>query len=167
MRRPSDTEFLSAYDEYADAIFRFCYVHTGDRDRAKDAVQETFVRTWKYMADGKRIGNIRPFLYRTARNILVDEHRRSRTESLDSLAEQGFDAADGVDTATVVDASLAVKAMQRLEPNYREAVMLRHVHGMTPAEIAEITGDKENNISVRIHRGLEQLRKILNPDHDR
>jgi RNA polymerase sigma-70 factor (ECF subfamily) len=163
MRRPSDDDFLKLYDEHADAIFRFCFVQAGDRERAKDAVQETFVRTWKYMADGRNIDKIRPFLYQTARNILIDAHRRDRTESLDNLTERGFDVADGTDALAGVEASLAVRAMSRLEPTYREAVSLRYVQDLSPAEIAHITGERENTVSVRIHRGLEQLRNLLQP----
>jgi RNA polymerase sigma-70 factor (ECF subfamily) len=164
MRRPSDSDFLKLYDEHADAIFRFCFVQTSDRERAKDAVQETFVRTWKYMAGGKSIDKVKPFLYRIARNILIDAHRRDRTESLDNLTDQGFDVADGTDLSVTAEATLAVQAMSRLEPSYREAVSLRYVHDLSPAEIAHITGERENTVSVRIHRGLEQLKELLQPN---
>lgn len=167
MRRPNDSEFLLAYDAHADAIFRFCYVQTSNRERAKDVVQETFVRTWKYLAQGKQIDEFRPFLYRTARNILIDQHRQDRTDSLEQMTNDGFDVADNADTLTTVQASLTVKAIRRLEPKYREAVSLRFIQELLPREIAQITGESENTISVRIHRGLEQIRKILNPEHDR
>ena len=164
MRRTTEDEFLAAYDQHADAIFRFCYAQTGEREAAKDAVQETFVRTWKYLADGRRVKELRPFLYRTARNILIDNHRRDRTDSLDALSEHGFDIGDKTDMTVAIDATLAVKAMQRLEPGYREAVLLRYVHEMSPAEIAQVTGEKVNAISVRIHRGLEKLKELFRED---
>jgi RNA polymerase sigma-70 factor (ECF subfamily) len=155
--------FLEAYDAHADAIFRFCYAHTGDRDRAKDAMQETFMRTWAYLARGKRIDALRPFLYRTARNLLIDLSRRSTARSLDALQEEGFDAADerGADPATAAEAARAVRLASMLDEPYRDAVLLRYVNGLTPREIAEITEESENAVSVRIHRGLEKLRDLM------
>jgi DNA-directed RNA polymerase specialized sigma24 family protein len=52
-------QFLDAYDSYADAIRRYCYYRVFDKEKTDDIVQETFTRTWKYMADGKIVINIR------------------------------------------------------------------------------------------------------------
>src|SRR5690349_19793406 len=61
-------QFLQAYDEFADPIFRHCYFRVFRRDRAKELVQETFLRAWEYQLQGKPIENIRAFLYRIANN---------------------------------------------------------------------------------------------------
>lgn len=162
MTLASEQLLLSAYDQYADAIFRFCYAQTGERERAKDATQETFVRAWKYLADGRTISQMRPFLYRTARNILIDRHRQDRTESLDALMEAGFDlASDQQDLVTIAQANQAARMTHRLDPKYREAVVLRYLEDMTPREIAQVTGESENVISVRIHRGMARLKELL------
>lgn len=159
-----ESQFLAAYDTHADAIFRFCYAHLGNRDRAKDAVQETFVRVWTYLAKGKRIKTMRPFVYRTARNYLIDQSRRPQGASLDAMREQGFDVADDrtLDPSVSVDASRAIRLASSLDVQYRDAVLLRYVNGMMPKDIAAITGETENTVSVRIHRGLEKLRALLN-----
>jgi RNA polymerase sigma-70 factor (ECF subfamily) len=164
----SERLLLEAYDQHADAIFRFCYAHTGDREQAKDAVQETYVRTWKYLAGGKMIEQIRPFLYRTARNIIIDQHRRSRTESLEGLAEKGFDPADDrmLDPQVAGEVGRAIRLIGQMEPHYREALLLRYVHDLAPREIAPIIGQSENTASVRIHRGLQKLRKAMGIDHE-
>lgn len=163
MSTTPETQFEAAYDLHADAIFRFCYAHLGNRDRAKDAVQETFVRVWTHLAKGKKINAFRPFLYRTARNFLIDQSRRPKTSSLDALLGGGFDVADDrmVDPAITIDASRAIRLASSLDPQYRDAVLLRYVNGMMPKDIASITGETENTVSVRIHRGLEKLRSLL------
>ena len=163
-----EKDFLKAYDEHADAIFRFCYAQTGNREHAKDATQEAFVRTWKYLAKGSMIDDMRPFLYRTARNILIDEHRKVRNESLEKLTESGFDIADTrtPDASISAEASRAIRLAAHLNPKYREAVLMRYVDEMQPREIAAIVGESENTISVRIHRGLQQLREHLNVNHE-
>ncbi len=159
-----EARFLSAYDTHADAIFRFCYAHLGNRDRAKDAVQETFVRVWAYLAKGKRVDTMKPFIYRTARNLLIDQARRPQSASLDALREEGFDVADErtPDPAVSADASRAIRLASSLDVQYRDAVLLRYVTGMMPKDIAAVTGESENTISVRINRGLEKLRALLN-----
>lgn len=156
-----EAQITAAHDEHLNAIFRFCYVHLGDREKAKDATQETFVRTWKYLAKGKTIEHIKPFLYRTARNILVDLSRQPRQDSLDTLQEKGFDVAGGQDPAILAEANHAIRLTHLLDDQYRDAVLLRYVEGMTPKEIASITDESEDAISVRIHRGIEKLRELL------
>jgi RNA polymerase sigma-70 factor (ECF subfamily) len=159
-----EAQFLAAYDTHADAIFRFCYAHLGNRDRAKDAVQETFVRIWAYLAKGKRIDAMKPFIYRTARNFLIDQARRPQFASLDALRDGGFDVADErtLDPAISADASRAIRLASSLDTQYRDAVLLRYVTGMMPKDIAAVTGETENVVSVRINRGLGKLRTLLN-----
>ena len=77
---PTDREvkFLEAYDQYSDAIFRYCYYRVYDREKAKDCVQEAYCRTWKYMESGKEIENLRALLYRIATNIIIDDSRKKK-----------------------------------------------------------------------------------------
>ena len=74
-----DKEFLAAYDEYSDALFRHCMIRVRDRDVAKDIVQETFSRTWLYLSEGKKVEYIRAFLYRVANNLIVDGARKKKS----------------------------------------------------------------------------------------
>jgi RNA polymerase sigma factor (sigma-70 family) len=60
-------------------------------------------------------------------------------------------------------ASFALSALTRLDTKYREAIIMRYVDDLTPEEIARITSETPDVISVRIHRGLKQLRNILTP----
>lgn len=158
----SETQLLAAYDDHADALFRFCYVFLGERERARDAVQETFTRAWSYLVRGRKIADMKPFLYRTARNLLTDWSRRPRTQSLQRWLESGSDVADDrQDVGQAVSAAHAASLVARLEPAYREAVVLRYLEGLAPHEIASLTGLTENAASVRVHRGIQQLRDLI------
>lgn len=158
----NEEQFIAAYDEHADAIFRFCYAQCGNRELAHDLTHESFIRAWKYAASGKRIEQARPFLYKTARNALIDHMRRATTVSLDAMREEGFDITDGgpgpLQEARTAE---AVRLIGALEPAYREAVTLRYVDDLSPREIAQIVGDSENAVSVRIHRGIQKLRELM------
>ena len=84
-------QFVKAYDDLADAIFRHCYFRIGDRERAKDLMQDTFTKTWQYITDGTPVRDLKSFLYRVANNLIIDEYRKKRELSLDSLMTEGFE----------------------------------------------------------------------------
>ena len=157
-----EAAFLQAYDSFADAIFRHCCFRVYDRERARDLTQECFLRAWEYVASGKRVGNLRAFLYRVATNLIIDESRRKRPGSLDDLLEQGVEPAPQAATApTAAEASRALAALDGLGPKFREILKLRYLDGLGPKEIAASLGTSENVVSVRLHRGLAQLRKMM------
>lgn len=163
MEQPLEQQFLTAYDEHADAIFRFCYAHTGKRELATDLTQDTFTRTWRYLANGKQVREMRPFLYRTARNAITDHLRSQRTQSLDAMREAGFDIADDASPAiaTLAEAGRAVKLMQELDPKHRDILVMRYVAELQPREIATTLGESENVVSVRIHRAMAKLKELM------
>ena len=156
-------DFSDAYEEYKDAIFRHCYFHTFDREHAKDLLQETFVKTWEYMAAGNSIENMRAFLYKVATNLIINAARKKKTTSLENMQEQGFDP--GEEDAGMhrdwVQEERVMTLLGKVEEPYRSAIAMRYVDGLLPAEIAEICGESPNVISVRIHRGLQQLKAHL------
>src|SRR3989344_4330456 len=146
--------FLEAYDLYADAIFRYCAVRIYDREKARDCVQDVFIRAWDYIASGKTVDKWRPFLFRIATNLLIDNSRKkSETISLETLMETGFDPGkdERVHVDNWLDGQKALAALANLEEIYRQAVYLRYVEDLSPGEIAEIAGTSENVVSVRIH----------------
>lgn len=158
-----EEQFLKKYDEFSDVIFRHCFFRLSDRDKAKDATQEVFIRFWKYMAEGKEVVNARAFLYKIANNLIIDEYRKREVVSLDQMQEEvgfdiGFDEREDIETRDL--ASRLLVLMKALPPGHREALVMRHVDGLSVKEIARITGETENVISVRIHRAIEKMRTI-------
>ena len=157
-------QFVKAYDELSDAIFRHCYFRIGDRERAKDLMQDTFIKSWQYIVEGATVNNFKSFLYRVANNLIVDEYRKKKELSLDRLQEQGFDPGfdDRRKNENRIDAQFAISTINQLDEKYREVILMRYIDELSPKEIAEIIGESENNVSVRIHRGINQLKDILN-----
>jgi len=159
------TEFLKAYEEFSDAIFRYCYAQTSNRDVATDLAQETFTRAWQYLADGKDIEQMRPFLYRIATNAVIDYRRKKKESSLDAMLEEGYDYADSTDLATeretMFESEQALAILSELDDKYKDALIMRYVDDMSVKDIAHAIGETENNTSVRIHRGLDKLKKSI------
>ncbi len=159
-----EDEFLEAYDTYADAIFRHCYYRLFDRERARDIMQDTFMRAWEYMSKGEKVDNIRALLYRIANNLIIDYVRKKKETSLDAMQEEGFDPATDDDMTRAgdrLDGAQAIEALKLLDDSHREVLVMRYVNGLEPAEIAKITGESANTVSVRLHRGLRKLRVLM------
>lgn len=161
-----EEQFLKAYDEFADAIFRHCALRISDRERGKELMQETFLKAWESVRRGTKVENMRAFLYKIANNLIIDTYRRDRGEvSLEDMAEeQGFDPADlrsDMDVERVVAGGEVLDTLQKLEEPYRTALVMRYVDGLEPKDIAEMLGISANVASVRIHRGLKHLSVIL------
>ena len=160
-------EFLEAYDTHADALFRFVSLRTRDRENAVDIVQETFVRTWQYLREGNTIDELRAFLFRTAKNMLIDktiQAKRRNTGSLDQYMEEGGDIPDVKEMHEYdpMDGERVLRLLATLEPlEYREVIYLRYIEELRPSEIADILGVSENVVSVRINRAITKLKKIF------
>lgn len=156
--------FLTAHDAYADALFRHCYFRVYDRELAKDLVQETFCRTWTYLSDGKKIDNMRAFLYRILHNVIVDTIRRKKTLSLDTLVEEGASFKDE-SAQDDMEQRLAlrdiVQKLAMLDAAHRDIVQMRFIDDLSPKEISAVLGVSENVVSVRIHRGMNKLKELM------
>ncbi len=157
----AERHFVDAYNSYGDAIFRFCFFRVYDRERAKEIMQDVFMRTWDYQSRGNRIKNIRAFLYTTARNIIIDESRKQKDISLELLQNSGFEPVDKLDLAHLARQMDMLETIHLIDEKYKEPIILRYIDGFSIKEIARLIGESENVISVRIHRGLKQLREIL------
>lgn len=160
-----EMEFIKSYDAYADALFRHCYFRLYDREQAKDLVQNTYMKVWEYAASGKEVKNMRAFLYKVAHNLIIDEYRKNKgpTFSIDELKEKGIEPQDGhfERTTNASEVRNLLKIFNKLEPAHREVVIMRYVDELTPKEIAQITGESENAISVRIHRAISKARELI------
>ena len=168
-QQEEEKEFLAAYDEHSSSLFRFLTMKIADREVARDLTQETFTRAWDFRQNGGVIREWKPFLFRTAYNLVVDVYRKKRAVSLDHLVDdQGFavsdDSADEKRTVARAEMSRVRKGIDQLDETYRDIILLRYTEDLPPKEIARITGLSENVVSVRIHRGIEKLKVILGPN---
>jgi RNA polymerase sigma-70 factor (ECF subfamily) len=166
-----ETAFLSVYTDEADALFRFCIIRVSDRETALDLVQEIFTRYWQSLNNGQNIDQPRAFLFKIARNAIIDWYRKKKSVSLESLAnpetEEPYETPS--DTAEL-DAKLSgegrflISKISELSDGYRDVVYFRFVEGLLPQQIAEILGISPNAISARLTRGIDELRKLTGYD---
>ncbi len=165
-----EERFLKAFDEYADALFRHAAYRLSDRERSIELVHDTFTKAWGYLRDGREIDSYKPFLYKVLNNLIIDEYRRRKEVSLDSLlAEEGRNEGsfEELKSGSIEELTFALDARKASElihelPNvYREVIVLRYVDGLGPKEISDLIEETENVVSVRIHRALRLLRERI------
>lgn len=156
-------EFIASYDEFSEKIYRYCYYRVYESEKARDLVQEVFMRAWRHVARGGTIESMQAFLYRIALNCIINDNKKKTPESLEVLSEKGFDP--GSDTTDLLqghlDAKKVFEVLSQLDQKHRDVVIMRYIDDLDPKEIAEITGETANVISVRLHRALKELRTIL------
>jgi RNA polymerase sigma-70 factor (ECF subfamily) len=169
-------DFELAYQAHVDELFRHATLRLSDRERAFELTQEAFLRVWEYIQKGQQINEFRPFLYRTLRNLIIDEYRKSKSSSLEAMIEHDENGATietlmPKDESNTLEAAIerfdgarALAMLEKVPDLYREVLIMRYVEGLTPREIALAVGESENVVSVRIHRGLKKLKVLLEPE---
>lgn len=162
--------FLKCYEEHHDALFRFSFFQTSNREVALDILQETFTRTWIYLKDGKKIDNLKAFLYKVAKNLIIDHRRKKKSYSLEAITDTGVDfqsEKDEVDAAIQQsDQAFVLAELQHLDDDHREILLLRYMNEMSIKEIADTLGLTENHVSVKIHRAVEKMKDRLQDEYD-
>ncbi|HVZ75837.1 MAG TPA: RNA polymerase sigma factor [Candidatus Paceibacterota bacterium] len=172
--RDQEAAFGEAYERYSDELFRHASLRLSDRERALELTQEAFLKTWQYIADGKEVREVRPFLYRTLRNLIIDEYRKAKSYSLEGMLDEDAHSIENLlpaDETNTLEAAIdrfegsrALQALKTLPDSYREVLVMRYVDSLTPKEIGEALEESENAVSVRIHRGLRKLKVALESD---
>jgi RNA polymerase sigma-70 factor (ECF subfamily) len=172
----AEREFVAAYDAYSEAIFRFCYFKTSDRELSKDLMQQAFAKTWEHMrphsltdsamsTNAVPIVNIRAFLYKIANNLIIDWYRKRKEQSLDTMTEDGFDPVDQtMRTDKRAELGWMMRALGKLDPDDRNLIIWNYLEDIPYSDIARILDEKPTTISVRIHRAIGRMKKILKTD---
>ncbi|WP_121254940.1 RNA polymerase sigma factor SigE [Nocardioides ferulae] len=153
-------------ERHSDRVYRLAYRLTGDRHDAEDLTQEVFVRVFRSL-DTYTPGTFEGWLHRITTNLFLDQARRRQRIRFDALSDER--ASRLTSNAPTPDTAFADRtfdddieaALATLPPDFRAAVVLCDVEGLTYEEIAEILGAKLGTVRSRIHRGRAMLRKAL------
>ena len=163
MKADIESQFIQACTDHSDALFRYCFFKTRSKEMSKDLVQETYMKTWNYLVKGQSIDNMRAFFYKTLTNLIIDEYRKKKTVSLDELEEIGLDqSTNDIELYyDKLDAEKALLVLDEIGGSYKDVIIMRYVQDLSLKEISDITGESENSLSVKIHRGLKKIKIVL------
>ncbi len=144
-------------------VYRFCYRVLGNREDAKDASQEAFLRAYRKLDTFQGRSTFKTWMLRLAMNVSLNQ--RSRRE----LPRADVDTAESISGPEAPEAELMKseaaaqvhEALQLVPPNHRAAVVLRDLEGLTYQETAESLGIPEGTAKSWVHRGRERLKELL------
>lgn len=154
-------------DEHSARVYRLAFRLTGNKADAEDLTQEVFVRVFRSLASYTP-GTFEGWLHRITTNLFLDQVRRRRRIRMDSLGESADLLPATEELASPerrfehlnLDVDVDV-ALRELRPEYRAAVVLCDIEGLSYEEIAVTLGIKTGTVRSRIHRGRAQLRASL------
>jgi len=146
-------------------VYRLAYRLTGNRYDAEDLTQETFVRVFRSL-DSYTPGTFEGWLHRITTNLFLDQVRRRARIRFDALPDDAerIPGRERSPEAAYDDAHLdpdVQRALAALPPDFRAAVVLCDIEGLTYEEIGATLGVKLGTVRSRIHRGRSQLRAAL------
>jgi RNA polymerase sigma-70 factor (ECF subfamily) len=153
-------------EQHSDRVYRLAYRLTGNRQDAEDLTQEVFVRVFRRL-DTYTPGTFAGWLHRITTNLFLDQARRRQRIRFDALSEERAGAlrSTGPGPDSALDDRMfdddVERALASLPPDFRAAVVLCDVEGLSYDEIADILGAKLGTVRSRIHRGRAMLRRAL------
>ena len=153
-------------ERHSDRVYRLAYRLTGDRHDAEDLTQEVFVRVFRSL-DSYTPGTFEGWLHRITTNLFLDQARRRQRLRFDALSEERaglLRSAGPAPDSAVADRSFdddVELALAALPAEFRVAVVLCDVEGLSYDEIADIMDAKLGTVRSRIHRGRAMLRRAL------
>ncbi len=153
--------------EHSARVYRLAYRLTGNRHDAEDLTQETFVRVFRSLS-GYTPGSFEGWLHRITTNLFLDTARRRSRIRMDPLGEDAERVPGGAGLGTPergfehgnLDHDVQ-RALDQLSPEFRAAVVLCDIEGLSYEEIAVTLGIKLGTVRSRIHRARAQLRESL------
>ncbi|GAA5229970.1 sigma-70 family RNA polymerase sigma factor [Arthrobacter cryoconiti] len=148
------------YRDHAPALRRFAVGFTASRAQAEDVVQETILRTWQQAP--KITTSMRSYLFRTARNVIIDNFRRQqrRPHQVHSAdVEQVSVAVENVDR--LLTKVLMEEALARLSVDHRNVIIALHYRRYTAVEAAVQLSVPVGTVKSRAFYALKALRSVL------
>ncbi len=151
-----------AYFDYQKGLNSYAFFKINNHVISDEIVQDTFMKTWKYMVSGGKVLLMKAFLYNILNNLIVDQYRKTRTTSLDAMIENGFEksGSDPQKLMDHLDGKAAMLLIARLPLSYQKIMRMKYVQDLTLSEMSLLTGKSNNHLAVLIHRGLQKLKQL-------
>jgi RNA polymerase sigma-70 factor, ECF subfamily len=164
-RRLEPAAVAAIYDAFADPIFRYVSFRIRSPEDAEDLTDQVFLKMIEALpAYDDRGLPFAAWLYRIARNLIVDRYRRSAREPLglsEGLEARGEGADPFADAAVTLDREAVRVALGSLTEDQRQVVVLRFIEGWDVDEVAAAMGRKPGAVHALQHRALHALHRVL------
>ena len=154
------------YERHKKDLFYYFFRMTNDQNKSEDMVQNTFLKVMKYHDQFTGKGEFSYWLFSIARNLWIDTLKK-KDALKNSYSESALfahpDYTHNSEQRLIKDEQIKLleKALNNLNSDKKEAIVLARYKGMKYHEIASLTGTTENNVKSRIRRGLQELKSIM------
>ena len=159
------TAFGLLYDRHVEAIYRYVYYRVRDDAEAEDLTSDVFMRALKAIPRYEPRQAFLAWLYRIARNAVIDRARRGNRQVPfeDALEHPTPDQIVEPDTQLLAssDSQALRDALKKLTPLQQEILVLRFLHGYNTQEIAKIVGKREGTVRGIQFRAIGALRQLI------
>lgn len=169
LKRGSERAFRCLFEQEEERLRRFVMKIVGDRDEARNIVQETFAEAYRQIEDFRGDSKVSTWLFSIARHLSYGFLRKSKRhnylehDTIEFLqAETGNDASETQEQVEQAERKRIVhEALRELPDHYRRVVELRDLQEHSTKETAEELGLTDVNVRVRLHRARKQLKDHL------
>ena len=152
-----ETQFAQLVKEQKSTIYTVCYMFSNDQDEVNDLFQEVLVNLWKSFPTFEGRSDVRTWVYRVGLNVCVSLDRKKKRRNTVPLTMDINPYED--DNANSKQMEMLRKRINRLGPFDRAIIML-WLENMSYDEIAAVVGLSVKNVSVRLYRIKEELKKM-------
>ncbi len=155
--------FGELYERYYPRVYRYVYHRTGHRADAEDITALVFMKALEALSGYQvRQNGFAPWLFRIARNTVVDHYRRSRKQSSLDTADLQQGGADPVIHILGAERRAELRDLvQCLSVDQRDVVLMRYASDLSFGEIATAMNKNEPAIRMLLHRGLRKLKAVM------
>lgn len=153
----NEQQFTQMVEQQKGTIYTVCYLFSKDKDEVNDLFQEVLINLWQGFERFEGRSDVRTWVYRVALNTCISQDRRRRRRS-DVELSMDIDLFRDADADTR-QVDLLHKRIQRLQP-FDRAIVLLWLEDLSYDEIAQIVGITTKNVSVRLVRIKEQLKRM-------
>ena len=156
--------FSKIYDRYIDKIYRFIFFKVNSQEIAQDLTSETFLKGWESFKNGTKIENPQAYLYKTARNLVIDFYREKGKVQIVSADNPLIpDPAPNLEEKAMLSSELGQirQALTELNDDYQNVIIWYYLDDLSISEISQMLGRTDDATRVLLHRALKTLKEKL------
>ena len=157
------------FERYHRMLFGFFYRMNQNAAISEDMVQNVFERILRYKHRYQENGEFKAWMFQIARNVSADHFRKkgnANKEAIEDWQDKLLDTSPNQHTTLMKKEEIdqLQKALQKLDPEKREILVLSKLKGLKYKKIAQMLGCTEGAVKVKVFRALKALKEIMNPN---